>query len=1343
MNGHERRGARAARAEACARWPPAFINGPRAKSLFALALAVALYLAGAAARAQAATLPPGFSETQVAIGLGPATAMAFAPDGRIFVCQQHGHLRVVKNGSLLPTPFLSLTVDSQSERGLLGVAFDPNFASNRFVYVYYTATEPTVHNRISRFTASAANPDVAEEGSEVVVLELETLGSTIHNGGAMHFGADGRLYVAVGDGGLPSHAQSYANKLGKILRINPDPANLIPADNPFLDRTAGTNQAIWALGLRNPYTFAVQPGTGRIFVNDVGQNTWEEINDVAGGANYGWPSCEGNCPVPSPTPTVRPPNTFTDPVFQYPHRGAQPAGCAITGGTFYNPTAATFPAEYVGKYFFVDYCSGFIRYIDPSSPSTSVEFATGISFPLDLKVASDGSLWYLERGGSPRLMRVAYAAGTDPPSIAQHPQSQTVAEGVFVTFTVVAEGSGTLLYRWQRDGADIPGATSQSYTINSADGDSGVRFRAVVTNPFGSATSDAATLTVTPNTAPSAQINSPNVGTTYAAGDTVNFSGAGSDAQDGQLPPSAFTWRVDFHHDDHTHPFVAPFSGATSGSFTIPVIGETSANVFYRVHLSVTDSRGAPHQVFRDVTPRTAAVTLRTDPAGLQLTLDGQPRADGYSETNVVNIQRTLGAPVLQTVGGITYSFVSWSDGGAATRDVNVPAAGAAYTAKYIENRPPSITQHPPSRAVDEGASVTFAVAAEGSGTLGYRWQRDGADIPGATSQSYTISPAVIGDSGAKFRAVVTNAFGSATSDAATLTVTPNTPPMAQINSPAAGASYAAGDTISFSGSATDAQDGQLSASALTWRVDFHHDDHTHPFVAPFSGATSGSFTAPATGETSANVFYRIHLSVTDSRGASHQVFRDVTPRTATVTLRTNPDGLQLTLDGQPRADGYSETNVVNMRRTLGAPPSQMVGGVSYDFVSWSDGGALTHNVNAPAADTTYTASYARRAEAGEVIISEFRLDGPAGATDEFVELHNRADRDITVAAADGSAGWALVTARIDTRAGPSVPIAYHVIPAGTVIRARSRYLVAGGQYSLAGYGGPNAAAPDATTAEDLTGEDSSRPFGGLGLFRTTNPSAFVAEHRLDAVGCGLSLPLLVEGSGVGLCVSVGTAAQNAADYSLVRRLNSGEPQDTGDNAADFQLVAAQFPFARPPAGTPIPAALGAPGPENSNAPGVRASLLRASLIQPRARASQEPNRVRDLAAVANGAEGTLSVRRRYTNKTGATVTRLRFRITYLSTAGNRADNDADLRALSSNDLTVTGVAGEEMVLRGTTLEGPPAQAQGGGINSTLSADSVSLASPLQPGQSISLQFLFGVQTRGNFRLLVNVEALP
>jgi glucose/arabinose dehydrogenase len=348
--------------------------------------------------AHAATLPAGFSETRVASGLSSPTAMAVAPDGRIFVTEKGGALRVVRNNALLSQPFLNLSVNSSGERGLLGVAFDPDYQSNRFVYVYYTTAGSPIHNRVSRFTASAGNPDVVQAGTELPILDLPTLGATNHNGGAIHFGNDGRLYVAVGENAVPANAQSLNTPLGKLLRINSNGS--IPTDNPFYSQTTGVSRAIWALGLRNPYTFAVDTALNRIHINDVGQDAWEEVNFGVRGANYGWPQTEGN--QPAGVSGVR------YPIYTYQNAGSN---CAIVGAAFYRPQIFRFPTAYDGRYFFGDYCGGFIRMLSPPNYSSAAGFATGIGNLVDIQTHKDGSLYYLA-AGTGELFRVQSTTST-------------------------------------------------------------------------------------------------------------------------------------------------------------------------------------------------------------------------------------------------------------------------------------------------------------------------------------------------------------------------------------------------------------------------------------------------------------------------------------------------------------------------------------------------------------------------------------------------------------------------------------------------------------------------------------------------------------------------------------------------------------------------------------------------------------------------------------------------------------------------------------------------------------------------------------------------------------------
>ena len=336
-------------------------------------------------------------------------------------------------------------------------------------------------------------------------------------------------------------------------------------------------------------------------------------------------------------------------------------------------------------YFFADYCGGWIRKLDPAAGNSVVSFASGISSPVDLKVSDDGSLDYLARGTGAAtgvVYRIQYGAVT--PTITAHPESRTVTTGKPVTFSVRASGPPPLRYQWQRNGANITGATARDYTIASVGAaDQGAGFRAVVRNDFGNVLSNAAVLTVTANRAPTAAMSQPATGALYSAGNVIAYTGTATDPEDGTLPPSAFTWKVDFHHDTHLHPFVPPTTGSRTGSFSIPRTGETSANVWYRIHLTVRDSGGLTRSIARDILPRKVRVTLASSPAGLQLKLDGQPVATPMSFDGVVGITRTLEAATPQTSGGVTYGFASWSDGGAARHDIATPAANTTYLATY------------------------------------------------------------------------------------------------------------------------------------------------------------------------------------------------------------------------------------------------------------------------------------------------------------------------------------------------------------------------------------------------------------------------------------------------------------------------------------------------------------------------------------------------------------------------------------------------------------------------------------------------------------------------------------
>lgn len=605
-----------------------------------------------------AQLPQGFVRLRVATNLDP-TKITLAPDGRIFMTEKYGAVRVVVNGQLLEEPFLEIEVDNYNERGLCGIAIDPNFAENGFIYLFYTV-EGENHNRVSRFTVQG---NQALAISERILLEIDPMIGTIHNGGGMAFGVDGTLYIATGDGGDAAKAQDMNSLLGKVLRINPD--GTIPQDNPFYAQAVDQYRSIWALGFRNPFTFDIQPGTNKIFTNDVGASDWEEINEVEKGANYGWPITEGR----RRGQTV--PNNYKDPIYSYTHQ----AGCAVIGAAFYNPTVQQFPNRYIGKYFFGDYCEGYLKVLNPATGQVEETFAIGIDRPIGILIAPNGDLYQLERAGfgggsdmdntqsyNGALWRIT-TQGSGAPFIAIPPASLLLPQGETAVFTVAAYGNAPLRYQWQKNGIPIEGANQATLLYPNVQlEDNGAQFQCVISNGEGQMESAAAILTVTSNMRPQIDWITPATTTIYRAGDTIFYEALARDAEEGNLAPENYSWFIDFHHNTHTHPAMNLVSGISKGFFVTDATGETADDVWYRVYLRVRDSEGLVSTSFRDVFPQKVQLQLRTQPLGLNLVLDGTTVNSPYNFLSVSGIRRTVIAPRIQQFGDQLYVFKQWSN---------------------------------------------------------------------------------------------------------------------------------------------------------------------------------------------------------------------------------------------------------------------------------------------------------------------------------------------------------------------------------------------------------------------------------------------------------------------------------------------------------------------------------------------------------------------------------------------------------------------------------------------------------------------------------------------------------
>ncbi|MGQ0600333.1 MAG: PQQ-dependent sugar dehydrogenase [Anaerolineales bacterium] len=634
--------------------------------------------------------PPFFRNETLLLGLNEPTGLTFTLDGRMFILQRGGVIRVALPGAtqVEATPLLTLTnvnID-EGERGLVGMALHPNFATNGYLYLFYTANTP-LRDRVSRFTVSG---NVADPDSEVVIWQDTVDAHLWHHGGTLAFGLDGALYISVGDHFDTVFAYSHVSQRldsyhGKILRLNADGS--APADNPFYDGAGPNLDAIWALGLRNPFRFSFDSPTGAMYIGDVGSNTdtsIEELNRGVAGANYGWPLCEGNCTVPG----------MTNPIFQYPHNSRD---ASITAGFVYRATQ--FPAEYRGSLFFADYAQNWIRRLTfdangDVTGSLNFEPADGaLDGPygeiVDLKPGPDGSLFYVDIGplGAPNagtVRRIRYNPN-QPPIITL--ASATPSASLTPPLTVNFEGAATdpeneaITYAWNFGDGNSASSATPSYTYTQRG-----RYFARLTASDGMDQSLSAPVTVTVGAPPQATITAPISGTTFRAGDVITYTGVATDA-DGLLSAANFSWQIVFRHNDHLHPAEGPITNTTSGALIIPVSGhDFSGNTGFEILLTVTDSDGIATTERVMVRPEKVNVTLTTSLPGLRVSLDQNTNALApLVRDTLMGFQHTVGVTEQQLLNGVPVTFIGWTDGvTTTTRLITAPLTDTTYTAWYM-----------------------------------------------------------------------------------------------------------------------------------------------------------------------------------------------------------------------------------------------------------------------------------------------------------------------------------------------------------------------------------------------------------------------------------------------------------------------------------------------------------------------------------------------------------------------------------------------------------------------------------------------------------------------------------
>ena len=680
----------------------------------------------AAPTAPTAMVPSGFTDAQV-FQIGQPTALAWLPDGRMLITRQTGEL-VMRDGNTQTTiATFGSKLCTNSERGLLGIAVDPQFANGKpYLYLYYTfnkfnqtpnncATRTTnvAVNRVSRFTF--AN-NAVNLNSEVVLIDNILSYAGNHNGGDVHFGKDGKLYISIGDagcdyagsptdcGGTNNAARDKGILLGKILRINADGS--IPSDNPFTG--AGTErcnvngkasnvnvhcQETWAWGLRNPFRFAMNPNvtSTNFYINDVGQNVWEEINDNVKGADYGWNVREGHCANGSTSDCGTPPAGMTNPIFDYKH-GANPApspfqNCnSITGGAFV-PTGL-WSSQYTG-YLFSDYVCGKIFLL---KDGTATEFASNLGGSSAVHLAfgpfnNGQALYYTTYAGGGEIRRISFNNnGNNPPvaSFTANPPSGNPP----LTVQFNASGSsdpdgGTLRYEWNfGDGAT---QITTSPTINHSYTNAGVFNATLLVRDVAGLVSDPVSKQIrVAASPPTATISSPSSNKTFFVGEVISLQGSATDPEDGTLAGSQLKWDVLLHHDQHTHPYFAQ-SGTASTTFPAPAPEDllAASNSYLEIRLTATDSTGLTDVVSQNLMPKKVNITLNSQPSGLTFDVDGSTITHGQAFVSWEKYSLEVKAQE-QIANGQIWRFNRWldtSDG--ATRSIVTPATNTSYTAVF------------------------------------------------------------------------------------------------------------------------------------------------------------------------------------------------------------------------------------------------------------------------------------------------------------------------------------------------------------------------------------------------------------------------------------------------------------------------------------------------------------------------------------------------------------------------------------------------------------------------------------------------------------------------------------
>jgi PKD repeat protein len=679
------------------------------------------------------------------------------------------------------------------------MALHPNFPATPYVYVLYTydgdiggaapkygtagaTSDPgpdatgagaKVSGRLSRLTASG---NVAT-GGETVLIHDWAQQFPSHSIGSLQFGPDGALYASGGDGAsfnyadygqtdnpfgdpggpagsdlTPPTAEGGALRSqdllspgdpttldGSIVRIDPETGAALPGNPLYSTGNDANARRVVAEGLRNPFRFAVRPGTSELWIGDVGWGTWEEINRVVAPTaptytNFGWPAYEGaarqsgydGANLTLLENFYNNPSAHTAPHYAYNHSaqvvpgsGEPTGGSAISGMAFY--AGGTYPGAYDGALFFSDYSRDriYVMYKGPSGdpdPNNRAMFVGPAQNPVNLEIGPGGDLFYVDLAGSIRRITFATSNRTPTAVAAASPTSGPAPLTVSFDATGSSDPDGDALsYAWDFDNDgqyDDSTAAQPSHTFT---GSGNVMVGLRVSDGRGASDTDSIVISVD-NTAPAAAIDQPLTGARWKVGDMISFAGHASDTEDGTVAASGLSWSLVLLHGTagtpgyHEH-FVQSFPGVASGSFVAPDHEYPSK---LQLRLTATDSGGLSNTAVVDLEPLTVDLTLQSSPAGLTLTLNGTGAATPFTRPVIVGSNNSVSAPSPQSLSGTSYNFSNWSDGGAATHNLTAPEGATTYTATYTAAPPPPPAGLVAAYGFEEGSGT---VAGDSSGT--------------------------------------------------------------------------------------------------------------------------------------------------------------------------------------------------------------------------------------------------------------------------------------------------------------------------------------------------------------------------------------------------------------------------------------------------------------------------------------------------------------------------------------------------------------------------------------------------------------------------------------------------